>query len=92
MPEPAERIQPEQDYADKIAEAWLPKISVQKGNLAALIRSTLREQGTPAWAVYRPDGSLMHRDIRKYRPREWPDMKAEGYTVRRVLVLFQGGD
>ena len=49
------------------------------------------------WAMYTPDGSLMHWTInltRKaciadcyQRNRQWPELSKNGYTVRKVKVV-----
>ena len=92
----AERIQPEQDYADKIADEFLrigPTTDegdewIARDLMIRTIRSTLREEGQPGWALLDKSGHMVSVAI--HRPAEdyIQQMERWGYTVRRVLVLF----
>ncbi len=88
------RIPPEQDYADKIAKAWLlphedpsieTAIAERRARFAALIRAKVRAEATEAWACFTSKGT----HVRSFAHRPAADEYAEprGYTVRRVLVL-----
>jgi len=93
MPDPAAP----RDYADEIAEAitrhihgdWLRDTShaESKAECAALIRSTLRERGTEAWAVFMDGKPALDRIYRERKSAQWMAVGKPDRTVRRVLVI-----
>ena len=96
MPEPAERIQPEQDYADKVAEEWHGRPYERFTDLASLIRAMLRAEATEAVVLThqygRPMKPMHFHETENDADETWSVTQAEalnaaGYTVRRVLVL-----
>lgn len=99
MPEPAERIHPEQDYADKIAERWMlphehenieDRIAERRVVLASLIRSTLREEAEEGFRVAGVVYVGQEREANT-AARVLADVEpAANNTVRRVLVLPLG--
>lgn len=89
----------EQDYADKAAREWLDNTfkdrnpAYQRKVLARIIRSTLREEATEAWAAY-SGTQLVTNSLRYEEPQglllaSWQLQK---FTVGRVLVLFEAGE
>ena len=89
MPESAERIQPEQDYADAAAAEYFTNdrgaTDELRAAFAAIIRRHLRSEATEAWICYTQDGVLLdHLAASQERADEY---EKHGYTVRRVLVL-----